>query len=372
MSSEGSKQSPITNLWVECGADIVGNEKFPFRRKFYMFPEYVWQFRDSFQNKGVYQTVMQYINPIWYQNQKGKWLINASDSLKWGDFYLDFDTVLENEEDYEKIKEDVRTALRYITVIMNIDMNQVRFFFSGGKGIHLTIPAITLGLEPHVALNQIYKMIAEDISQYCKHKTLDTKVYDDKRMFRMVNSWNIKGQAYKIPLTFDEFVKLKFSEIRALAQFPREISVSDPVPSARARVVINQHIEDWTNKVNRRQEFSGKLRKLDKEPPCIKAMWEKIFRETVDERNNSGTALASFYMQQGIEYEETLARLYKWNNEHCSPKQKDREIEIIVQSVYNGQYKYGCETFKRVSGVCDKENCPLFKQTGAEVTPLKG
>lgn len=359
MSSEETQ--PITNtVWVECGADLIGNEKFPFTRKHYMFPEYTWQFRNHYRNQGVYQTVMQYINPVWYQSDKGKWLINAGESMKWGDFYLDFDTVINSEADYQKLKEDVRIALRYITVIMNIDISQIRFFFSGNKGIHLTIPAVTLGLEPHVALNQIYKVLAEDIRQYCKHDTLDPKVYDDKRMFRMTNSWNVKGKAFKIPIMYDEFVKLTHEELRALAQNTREITVADPVPSNRARMVIQQHIEDWTQRINRRQEFSGRIKKLEKEPPCIQAMYERTFRETIDERNNSAAALASFYMQQGISYEEGLARIYKWNDEQCSPPQKPREVEMTVSSVYNGQHKYGCETFKRVSGVCEKDKCPLF------------
>lgn len=347
-------------VWVECGADLEGNEKFPFTRKHYMFPEYTWQFRQAFNNRGVYQTQMQYINPVWYQNDKGKWLINAGESLKWGDFYLDFDTVIESEDDWNKLKEDVRIALRYITVILDVDISQVRFFYSGGKGIHVTIPAITLGLEPHVALNQIYRLIAEDISQYLKHDTLDLRVYDDKRMFRMVNSWNIKGNAYKIPITYDEYVKLSYAEIRELAQQPREITVANPIPSSRARLVIKQFVEEWTHKANKRKEYSGKIRKLKELPPCIKAMLEKTFRETIDERNNSAAALASFFMQQGMELEETLSRVQKWNQENCLPPQKDREVEATVRSVYNGQHKYGCETFKRLSRVCDRERCPLF------------
>lgn len=355
--------TPITDtFWVECGADLIGNAKFPFTRKHYMYPENTYQFRNAYKNQGVYQTQMKYINPIWYQNAKGKWLINAADSLKWGDFYLDFDTVITNEEDYQKLKEDVGMALRYLTVIMQIDVKQVRFFFSGNKGIHLTVPAETLGLEPHAALNSIYKIIMEDIKTYCKHDTLDSKVYDDKRMFRMVNSWNLKGQAFKIPLTYEEYKKLTFAEIKELAKQTREVAVAAPVPSTRARMVIKQHIEDWTNRVNRRQEFSGKIRQLETEPPCIKAMWEKVFRETIDERNNSAAALASFYMQQGVDYAEGIGRIQKWNQENCSPPQTVREVEMTVESVYNGQHKYGCETFKRVSGVCDKDNCPLFKR----------
>jgi hypothetical protein len=357
-----TEQQPQDLLWVECGADLIGNEKFPFTRKHYMFPENTWQFRDAYKNRGVYQTQMKYINPVWYLNPKGKWLINAADSMKWGDFYLDFDTVITSEDDYQKLKDDVNVAMRYLTVIMNIDIQQIRFFFSGNKGIHITIPAETLGLEPHVALNQIYKIIMEDIATYCKNETLDPKVYDDKRMFRMVNSYNLKGKAFKVPITYDEYKRLTFAELKELAQQPREIPVAAPIPSTRARMVIKQHIEDWTQRINRRQEFSGKIKLLETDPPCIKAMWEKVFRETVDERNNSGAALASFYMQQGVEYEECLGRILKWNQENCSPPQKDREVEMTVSSVYNGQHKYGCETFKRVSGVCEKDHCPLFKK----------
>lgn len=352
----------MQQLWVECGADILGNDKYPFTRKHYVFPDNAWQFREHYKNQGVYQTAMHYINPIWYQNDKGRWLINAGDSLKIADFYLDFDTVITCEEDYQKLKEDVLIALRYITVIMNIPIEQVRFYYSGRKGIHLTIPAITMGIEPHAALHQIYKQIAEDIKQYCKHDTLDMKMYDDKRMFRMVNSWNVKGKAFKIPITIQEFKDLAHAKLHELAQQPREITVPQPIASPRAKLVIKQFIEDWTQRVNRRTEFSGKIRQLKTEPPCIKAMHEKIFRETIDERNNSTTALASFYLQQNIELEEALVRVQKWNAENCSPPQAEKEVDISVKSVYNGQYKYGCETFHRVSGVCDKDNCPLFKK----------
>ncbi|MBS9805882.1 hypothetical protein J4052_23240 [Bacillus toyonensis] len=348
-------------LWVECGADLK-TKKYPFTRKHFMFPENTWQFREHYNNQGVYQTVMQYINPIWFQNETGKWIINAGDSLKWGDFYLDFDTIIKSEKDYIKLKEDVKIALRYVTVIMQVNIKQVQLYFSGNKGIHLVIPAITLGLDPHVALNQIYKLIAKDIKNYCPNNTLDSKVYDDKRMFRMINSWNIKGGAYKIPITYEEFNKLSYVELIQLAQSPREIKLEQPFVSQRARLVIKKHIEEWNKKLNKRTEFSGKIRRIKTEPPCIKAMNEKLFRETIDERNNSATALASFYMQQQIPREETILRMQQWGKERCSPPLKANETKIIVNSVYNAQYKYGCNSFKQASGVCNKEKCPLFNK----------
>lgn len=349
-------------VFIECGADR-DSEKYPFTRKHFVSNDMeLMAFRNQYNNIGVYQTIMHYINPIWFQNEKGKWIINARDSYKWGDFYLDFDTVIESEEDYQKIREDVKTALKYFRTFLHVDIDQVQFYFSGNKGMHLTISAETLGLQPHTALNQIYKDIAVDIEQFCKHKTLDLRVYDDKRMFRMVNSINKKSGLYKIPLTPEEFQKLSYAEIIELAKAPRFIERPKPIFSQKASNMFKKYVEEWTNRVEKQKEFTGRLMELKVNPPCIAHMFERTFRETIDERNNSGTALASFFYQQGMEREEALARLIKWGEENCVPPLKARDMEIITNSVYNNQYRYGCSTFERLSGICDKENCPLFNK----------
>jgi Primase C terminal 1 (PriCT-1) len=350
-------------VYVECGADRDHpNPKLRFTRKHYLHPSQVDLFRNHFNNIGVYQTIMHYINPLWYQDERGKWLINAKDSLKYGDFYLDFDTVIQGEEDFQKIREDVSMAIRYLNVILHIDKSQIQFYFSGNKGIHVVVDAKIIGIEPHPALNLIYKEIAKDIEKYCKHKTIDTRVYDDKRMFRMINSINKKSGMYKIPLTYEEIQKLSYQEIINLARQPRFIKFPDPVPSNKAKLAFQKIAEEWTKRINYQKEFSGKLLELKVEPPCIKKMKERTFRETIDERNNSATALTSFYYQQGISREEALYRMKIWGQENCLPPLPNREIETIVNSVYNHHYRYGCETFKRLSGVCDKENCPLFNK----------
>ena len=344
---------------VECGADL-DNDRFPFTRKHYYYAGCTNEFRKKYNNIGVYQTIMHYINPIWFQDQKGRWLVNARDSYKYGDFYLDFDTVIESEEDYQKIKEDVYTSLKYLRLFLEIDISSIQFYFSGNKGIHLTVPAEVIGLKPHLALNQIYKEMAQDISRYCKHETLDIRVYDDKRMFRMVNSINRKSGLYKIPLSPDEFKNLSYQEITELAKSPKAEIKRNTLLSPKAKKMFDRYVKEWTERVHRQKEFTGKIKELKTTPPCIDAMLNKIFKETIDERNNSATALTSFFYQQGVEREEAMIRIKRWNEENCQPSLKEREIEATVNSVYNNQYRYGCHTFERLSGVCDKDKCPLF------------
>src|SRR5690606_30426160 len=150
-------------------------------------------------------------------------------------FYLDFDHSIETEEDYQKIKADVQRAIRYLTVILSIDRSQIQLYFSGNKGIHITVDADVMGLKPHLALNNVYKEIAKDISKFCENGTLDLAVYDDKRMFRMVNSINKKSGLYKIPITYEEFQRCTIREIKELARKPRTIQKPKPIFSAKAK-----------------------------------------------------------------------------------------------------------------------------------------
>lgn len=356
------EQQPV-QVFVECAADIPGKEPpFNFTRKHYMYPDQSHLFRQHWNNTGVYETVMRYINPVWFQNEKGRWILNARDSLKYGDLYLDFDYPLETDDDFGKIKADIHSTLRYLKVILSIDSDQVRFYFSGSKGIHAMVPAETLCLDPHYSLNEIYKEIAKDIEKYLLFKTLDTGIYDDKRMFRMPNSFNLKGERFKVPITLKELNTLSLEEIRELAKQPRELEFARPIPSQKAKLALNKQIQMWSQRFERQREFSGKILKLEKVPACIEAMMTNTFRQTVNERNNSGTALASFFMQQGMDREEAIARLVQWGEENCIPPLPRNETEVIVNSVYNGQHRYGCASFQRLSGVCNKQECPLFSR----------
>lgn len=355
------------HVFIECGMDL-DNEEYPFKRKIFIWPSEIEKFRAYCNNIGVYKTMMQYVNPIWIQDHKGVVIIDAENSLKYGDFYLDFDYSIQSEKDFNKIKEDVDQAVKYLILFLSLDIDDIDFYFSGSKGIHLIVNANIFGLKPHIALNKVYKDIATDIERFCRNETLDTRVYDNKRMFRLTNSINKKSGLYKIPITYDELRKLSFKEIRKLAKQPRVLPQKQKNYSSKAVKIFKTHMEEWEEKLKVREEFSGRMLKIKTLPPCIKRMHERTFRETIDERNNSGTALTSFFFQTGMSKEETMARMIQWGEENCKPPLKEKDIKTIVNSVYSHQYRYGCESFKRLSGVCDKDNCPLFNKELKEET----
>jgi len=70
-------------------------------------------------------------------------------------------------------------------------------FFSGSKGFHIMVPLYVR----HKRCHEIVKLIAEDI---CPQVTVDPKVYRTRSMWRVNNSWNIKGERYKIAVSLTE------------------------------------------------------------------------------------------------------------------------------------------------------------------------
>ncbi|MGF0347761.1 primase C-terminal domain-containing protein [Rhodococcus sp. IEGM1300] len=358
-------------FWVECGRTMP-DAVVKFRRKVYIEVthgyEGVYEYANSVGNQGVFRTEMHYIDPLWVQNDKKKWVIDAENSLKASDFYLDFDAPSESEAGFAYVKADLAIAMRFLEQVMGIRENQTRLYFSGSKGIHLTVPMGALGIQPSTQLHRVYKMLVEKIKEHTTHGTLDSAIYDNKRMFRMANTRHDKTGVYKTRISYKELKKMTKEMVMAYASVPREDRGVSKSPSEKAFKYINWMVQKAEEDAAARKEFSGKMLELDEAPPCIVAMHQKLFRQTVDERNNSGTALASFYFQTGMEREDCMNIMMHWSENNCSPSMPESEIRTIVDSVYRTEARYGCGSFKRLSGVCDKERCPLFNKREKETT----
>jgi hypothetical protein len=322
--------------WVECGANLPNGG---FVRNVVVKENEVNQFRFKHNNCGVYATIYKYDTP----KQDGNIL---------GNFYLDLDS-----DDQNLVVEDAISAIRYIYRSYGIEYEQLEIYFSGQKGIHIIVPSISLGVIPSKNLNKVYRLMAEDIKSYTKHGTIDLKIYDNRRLFRLPNSKHPKTGLYKVPLTYQELTTLSASEIIELAKLPR----AGIKPKIKFIPIASLIYQGYTKRVSLKQTkvYNGPFKVLDYTPPCIESLIEGPVVK--GQRNNSTAALASFYNQQGLDKEETYSKLVQWNNEHCDPLIPLSELETTLESVYKGKYKMGCSWLSTVSN-CDKENCKLYKR----------
>lgn len=324
--------------YIEGGCHLAEDR---FTRNHMLKPEEIESFRHRYNNTGVYLTA------YWYDTD------NIPEANLYGHFYLDFDS----EEDFEKARMDACDAVHYLTrpFFHNIPEHMIRIFFSGQKGIHIVVPAEVFGVEPSKNLNEYYRVMAEKIAENISYGTIDFKVYDRRRLFRIPNSIHHKTGLYKIPLSYQELIQLSFEEIQEKARTMQTPHWSKGYEITRARKFFEECIEGWTKRYSKQFSRDRKETKpLDFIPACI--------QELIDggpvrgQRNNSAAALVSFWKRQGESQQEVWENLVEWNAGSLT----ERELRTVIDSVYKRDYEYGCKTLETLA-TCIGKDCPLWK-----------
>lgn len=259
------------------------------------------------------------------------------------------------EEAFEIIREDAKKIIAILEAIFYIPQEQLEIYFSGGKGLHILVPYQILGIHPTGDLHNVFRTIAVDIKKYLTYDTLDTGIYDKKRLFRLPNSIHGKTGLHKIPLTSTEVRTLSFADIKLLASKPRHIEVDKPLYSTRANRMYNKFIDAWKDELRkieeRKKQGTGDV-KFNYTPPCI----NKILHEGIKEgqRNNTVAVLASHYKQSGLSENECLNRIEEFNKGFIMPPLTNNEVQRTVGSIFNAEYKYGCRTLIEM-GLCSPD-----------------
>jgi replicative DNA helicase len=327
--------------FVEAGVNLPDNL---FRRNIIIPINKVDDFRKRYNNTGVYITAYR------YDSEK------IRDSKAYSDLYFDFD----KENDFEAVRKDALTALSYIKTVFGIDYNIPNIYFSGHKGVHITVPAECLGAEPSENLNEIYKLIATDVNAALANNTLDTVIYDKVRLFRLVNSVHQKTGLYKIPLTYEELKNLEYEAILDLATSHRKLTTKEsPIRIEQAASIFRNYTTKYESSKNRIRERSGKIIRLESTPPCIE--WILYYGAGKGKRNDTAIVLASHYRQKGFSYEEVLDSILNWNAQVLENPLPENEIERTVKQVFDNKYIYGCQTIKDLA-TCEPTKCELARR----------
>lgn len=322
-----------------------------FGRKIFVDPEKISEIRKKFNNIDVYATILSYNKEV------------QNDSDLYGPMYLDLDLNIETEEDYSILKKDLINIVTYLEMWYGIPSSYIKYYFTGKKGFHLIINPDIFDVTPDNNLNVYYKEIAKELNKATETELIDTKIYDKKRLIRLVNSINSKTGLYKVPVTYEQIVTMSFAEMREYASSPKSI-IKVNTESCEKAVNRLREIKEQINKP-KEQKHNGdiKIRNIEEIniPDCIQYILDN--GATEGNRNNTTIILASSFLQNGASYKDTLEIVTEWNellNDPCLPQS---EVVTTVASAYQqvkSGRRYGCTSIKEC-GLCVGGDCKLFK-----------
>ena len=276
--------------------------------------------------------------------------------------YLDLD-IDDIEHNFNKIKQDLALVLRRLKSVFYLSDKDIELYFSGSKGFHILVSHNIFGFEPGRDIHKQYKKIAIDIKTYTVNKTVDTKIYDNKRLFRIPNTVNHKTGLYKVAISYEKVKNMSsYEELKAYASKPK---ISKPCIykyNHKAREAFDELIEKIDSeeraKINTKlaKEFIQKRELL----PCVQYILKNGCAK--GQRNNTTVALANSLFQVGKDFDEVLEIITYWNKEKNENPLDQAEIRTTVMSAYNNAKQnrfYGCTIFRDLD-VCVK-GCPIHK-----------
>lgn len=329
------------------GSYFINNEK-KFRRNIYIEESERDKYLKEFKFD-TFQCIYKYVNND-YDN---------CDII--GDFYIDLDCDIADEESYNKVKTDALIVINTLTYLYKIDIEDIQIYFSGHKGFHIILDSNLFGIKPNKYLNMYYKVIAQHLKTFTKYKLIDTRIYDRKRLFRIPNTINSKTGLYKIMIDKDKLTNFTRKEMTEYCSSTKDIikkeyNVSKAAQKLLTLAVQTTHKKETTSKKRRNKNNNNiKLEIL----PCIKNILETDIEK--GNRNNTFAIVSSSLFQSGKTEEEVLNILYTWNDTLTEPL-SEREVRTTVTSTYTcflTDKCYGCQSIKEL-GYCI-EGCSLFK-----------
>ena len=160
-----------------------------------------------------------------------------------GPLYIDLD-INDLQQDFEKLKRDVLLLCRRLKTMFHLTDDNLQIFFSGSKGFHILVPHTVFGIKPSKDLNDKYKLIALELKSYTITKSVDTRIYDSKRLFREPNTINSKTGLYKVQMSLEQIRDIKYEELLKYASTPKELKEVDNTYNVNADISFNSLIEE--------------------------------------------------------------------------------------------------------------------------------
>lgn len=331
--------------YVEIGGKVNG----VFRRNIIVEKNKKQEAINRYNFEDTYSTVYEYDNE---EQDKANYI---------APLYIDLDAD-HLEKDYEKLRRDVLLLIRKLKTMFALNDNNIQVFFSGSKGFHIIIPYEVFGFEYSKDINNKYKLLATELKSYTITKSVDTRIYDNKRLFREPNSINSKTGYYKVQIDLSNLRIMSYNDLIEYASASKPLLLIDNKYNDKARQAFDDFIER-AKEIQKRSINHNVARTMlaNKELlPCVKYILAN--GAVKGGRNNTAMALASALYQRDMNEERVLSIMKEWNDTKLDEPLSDREIENTTRSAYRNVRdgkRYGCGAFIDL-GICIK-GCPVRK-----------
>ena len=174
----------------------------------------------------IYSTILRYSHPD-----------HTPGEAAYGPLYFDFDAG--HDVSMDEVLDSARRLLVWLEQELGIDEG-VRLWFSGNRGIHITVDERVLDIQPNPLLHKVYCSVATYLADTLDLKGLDLAIYSSRRMWRYPDSVHSKTNLHKIELDFSE-LSLPSETIRERARKTRDpISQGDDL-----QLDANETATEW-------------------------------------------------------------------------------------------------------------------------------
>lgn len=276
--------------------------------------------------------------------------------------YIDLD-ISDLEKDYDKLRKDVLLLIRKLKTVFHLQEDNIQIFFSGSKGYHIIIPHEVFGIEPSKDLNDRYKLIATELKSYTITKSIDTRIYDSKRLFREPNTINTKTGLYKVHMSLDQVRNFSYNDLLERAKSPQSIIEANKEYNIKADEALNRMVDELKERQKKTINHKVARQMLQNKEllPCVKYILQNGAQK--GGRNNTAMALASALFQRNENKEYVEQIMDTWNKSKLDEPLPERELELTVRSAFNNVNdgrRYGCGAFIDM-GICVK-GCPIRRK----------
>jgi len=329
-----------------------------------------WRMR--YDNTGVFRTMLYSNNPNYIEE------FSDPETLSLGDLCFDMDAPKDLPDDvWSRLITEVEEVLTpRLCFDFGIPRECIRYWFSGGRGMHVEIPHGAIGVWAHHDLHRIYNFYARRIMAELKLEFLDLSLYGAKHLYRLEHSRHQRTGLFKFPLQFRELaaVRASFAIMQRFAAAPRADALTDlyttvkPTPKglhyyallAREALVLSRVVPPAPVGMRTRANYDpGRFL-------CVTELFSPGYTIATGARHAMLLYLCSHYRDAGFSYDQALTKIMEYANDHCDPpltgKNDLADIERYLTKQFEATQSAGCTYVQNnFPSLCHESECAVGK-----------